>query len=83
MEEIRIYHSPWRMLLLIVASLAFAVAGFSVAIHSTKGIGSISTKYFARPDATAVDERYLRPDVEIDLEDKDAAWSYIVKKFGA
>jgi hypothetical protein len=28
MEEIKIYHSLWRMLLLVVASLAFAVAGF-------------------------------------------------------
>ena len=50
MEEIRIYHSPWRMLLLIVASLAFAVAGFSMAIHSTKGfhivVGWIGVVFF-------------------------------------
>ena len=52
-------------------------------LPNTEIIGSISTKYFARPDATAVDERYLRPDMEIDLEDKDAAWSYIVRKYGA
>ena len=52
-------------------------------LPNTEIIGSISTKYFARPDATAVDERYLKPDVEIDLEDKEAAWSYIVKKYGA
>ena len=48
-------------------------------LPNTEIIGSISTTYFARPDTTTTDERYLRPDVEIDLEDKDAAWSYIVK----
>ena len=52
-------------------------------LPNTEVIGSISTKYFARPDVTAVDERYLRPDVEIDLEDKDAAWGYIVGRYGA
>ena len=48
-------------------------------LPNTEIIGSISTTYFARPDTTTTDERYLHPDVEIDLEDKDAAWSYIVK----
>ena len=47
METIRIYHSPWRILLLALASLAFAVAGFFMAIHSPKGfhtvVGWIST----------------------------------------
>ena len=52
-------------------------------LPNTEIIGSISTKYFARPDAATADEHYLRPDVEIDLEDKEAAWSYIVKKYGA
>ena len=52
-------------------------------LPNTEIIGSISSKYFARPDASAADEHYLRPDVEIDLEDKDAAWGYIVRKFGA
>jgi hypothetical protein len=52
-------------------------------LPNTEIIGSISSKYFARPDAATADERYLRPDVEIDLENKDAAWSYIVKKYGA
>lgn len=37
MEEIKIYHSPWRMLLLVLASLAFAGAGFFMTIHSPKG----------------------------------------------
>ena len=50
METIRIYHSPWRILLLALASLAFAVAGFSMAIHSPKGfhivVGWISVVFF-------------------------------------
>lgn len=50
METIRIYHSPWRMLLLALASLAFAVAGFFMAIHSPKGfhivVGWISVVFF-------------------------------------
>ena len=37
-ESIRIYHSPWRILLLALPSLAFAVAYFLMAIHSTKDI---------------------------------------------
>ena len=50
METIRIYHSTWRMLLLALASLAFAVAGFFMAIHSTKGfhivVGWIGVVFF-------------------------------------
>ena len=50
METIRIYHSPWRMLLLVLASLVFAVAGFFMAIHSPKGfhivVGWISVVFF-------------------------------------
>lgn len=49
-ETVRIYHSPWRMLLLALASLAFAVAGFLMAIHSTKGfhivVGWIGVVFF-------------------------------------
>ena len=37
METIRIYHSMWRMLLLVLASLTFAVAGFFMTIHSPRG----------------------------------------------
>ena len=50
METIRIYHSTWRMLLLALASLAFAVAGFFMAIHSPKGfhivVGWIGVVFF-------------------------------------
>ena len=50
METIRIYHSTWRMLLLALASLTFAVAGFLMAIHSPKGfhivVGWIGVVFF-------------------------------------
>ena len=50
MEAIRIYHSTWRMLLLALASLAFAGAGFFMTIHSTKGfhivVGWIGVVFF-------------------------------------
>ena len=50
METVRIYHSMWRMLLLSLASLAFAVAGFLMAIHSPKGfhivVGWIGVVFF-------------------------------------
>ena len=50
METIKIYHSPWRMLLLVLASFAFAVAGFFMTIHSPKGfhivVGWIGVVFF-------------------------------------
>ena len=44
--------------------------------------GTVSSKYFARPDTSSVDEPFLKPDVEIDLDDKDAAWKYICERYG-
>ena len=41
--------------------------------------GTISCKLFARPDTATVDAPCLHPDHKIDLNDKDAAWQYIVK----
>ena len=50
MDIIRVYHSPWRMLLSAIASLAFAIAGFLMAIHSPKGfhlvVGWIGVVFF-------------------------------------
>mgnify|MGYP006916139457 FL=1 len=50
METIKIYHSPWRMLLLVLASFAIAVAGFFMTIHSPKGfhivVGWIGVVFF-------------------------------------
>jgi hypothetical protein len=52
-------------------------------LPNTAVYGSISCQYFARPDATAADEPWLRPDIEIDLDDKDAAWKFVIEKYGA
>jgi hypothetical protein len=50
METVRIYHSTWRMLLLAIVSLAMAVGGYLMAIHSPKGfhivVGWISVVFF-------------------------------------
>jgi hypothetical protein len=50
METIRIYHSMWRMLLLAIVSLAMAVGGYLMAIHSPKGfhivVGWIGVVFF-------------------------------------
>ena len=51
-------------------------------LPNTGVIGSISCKFFARPDATAVDDTYMLPDIEVNLDDKDAAWQFIVEKYG-
>ena len=52
-------------------------------LPNTAVYGSISCQYFTRPDATAADEPCLRPDIEIDLDDKDAAWKFVIEKYGA
>ena len=50
METVRIYHSTWRMLLLAIVSLAMAVGGYLMAIHSPKGfhivVGWIGVVFF-------------------------------------
>ena len=51
-------------------------------LPNTEVVGTICCKYFVRPDADAVDEPSMKPDVEIDLADKDKAWRYICETFG-
>ena len=51
-------------------------------LPNTGVLGTISCKFFARPDAATVDDPCMYPDVEIDLDDKDAAWQYIVDTYG-
>ena len=51
-------------------------------LPNTGVLGSISCKYFVRPDTATADAPCLEPDIEIDLDDKDAAWRYICEKFG-
>lgn len=51
-------------------------------LPNTDVLGSISCKYFARPDTATVDDICMQPDIEINLDDKDAAWQFIVEKYG-
>jgi len=51
-------------------------------LPNTGVFGSISSKYFARPDKAHVDDDTLEPDAPLDLRDKEAAWKYIVDTYG-
>ena len=51
-------------------------------LPNTSVLGSISCKYFARPDAATVDDTCMEPDVVINLDDKEQAWQYIIKNYG-
>ena len=52
-------------------------------LPNTDVLGSISCKFFARPDAATVDDAFLTPDYEVDLSDKAATWQFIVQHFSA
>ena len=51
-------------------------------LPNTTVYGNISFQYFERPDKSKSDEPYMQPDVEVNLDDKDASWDYIIKKYG-
>lgn len=51
-------------------------------LPNTGMLGSVCTKYFARPDTTCVNDEVLVPDVVLDLNDKVAAWQFIVGRYG-
>jgi C-terminal processing protease CtpA/Prc len=51
-------------------------------LPNTDVLGSISTKYFVRPDESQKDDGFMQPDVEVNLDDKEAVWQFIVKKYG-
>ena len=51
-------------------------------LPNTGVLGSISCKFFARPDAATVDDKCMEPDVKADLDDKDALWQYVVVNYG-
>ena len=51
-------------------------------LPNTDVLGSISCKYFARPDTATVDDTCMQPDIEVNLDDKDAVWQFIVEKYG-
>ena len=48
-------------------------------LPNTDIIGTISCKFFARPDAEHVDDKTLVPDVALDLSDKEELWDEILK----
>ena len=50
-------------------------------LPNTDVLGTISCKYFARPDAATVDAAFMAPDYEVDLSDRAAAWQFIVQHF--
>ena len=50
-------------------------------LPNTDILGTISCKFFERPDSASVDETFLKPDYEVDLRDKAAAWQFIVNHF--
>lgn len=51
-------------------------------LPNTGVLGSISCKYFARPDAATVDDTCMEPDCVINLDDKEQVWQYIIKNYG-
>ena len=50
-------------------------------LPNTGVLGSISCKFFARPDAATVDATCMEPDCVINLDDKEQAWQYIIKNY--
>ena len=51
-------------------------------LPNTDVYGSISSQFFVRPDESKSDELFMQPDIEVNLDDKDAAWQFIVEKYG-
>jgi hypothetical protein len=51
-------------------------------LPNTGVLGSISCKFFARPDTATVDDECMEPDVKVNLDDKDASWRYIIENYG-
>ena len=51
-------------------------------LPNTEFLGSISSKYFVRPDNSIIDEPSLQPDIEVNLDDWDASWNFIIEKYG-
>ena len=51
-------------------------------LPNTGILGSISCKYFARPDAATVDDKYMEPDEMLNLDNKDASWAFIIEQYG-
>lgn len=52
-------------------------------LPNTGELGSVCTKYFARPDSDTLEDETLEPDVKMNLKDREAVWQYIVDNYGA
>lgn len=50
-------------------------------LPNTGVLGTISCKYFARPDKDHLDDKTLVPDVAIDMTDKAKAWDAVLSAF--
>ncbi len=48
-------------------------------LPNTGVLGTISCKFFTRPDVEHIDDKTLEPDVKIDLSDKETAWEQILR----
>ena len=51
-------------------------------LPNTTVYGNISFQFFVRPDESKSDEPYMQPDVEVNLDDKDASWNFIIEEYG-
>ncbi|MGM9868608.1 MAG: S41 family peptidase [Sodaliphilus sp.] len=50
-------------------------------LPNTGVLGSISCKYFTRPDAQHADDPCLEPDTPLNLSNKEAAWTHILTTY--
>ena len=50
-------------------------------LPNTDVYGSISSQFFVRPDESKSDELFMQPDIEVNLDNKDAAWQFIIEKY--
>lgn len=51
-------------------------------LPNTEVYGSVSCQFFARPDESKADEPCMQPDIEVNLDDEDASWKFVVEKYG-
>ena len=52
-------------------------------LPNTAVYGTVSCQFYARPDNAKTDEPCLQPDIEVNLDDKDATWKLVIEKYGA
>ena len=50
-------------------------------LPNTGALGSVSCKFFARPDTSVLYDETLVPDVSLNLDNKAAAWQWLLDKY--